>query len=75
MTQPDLGNFLPFVDLSNIPEVQMLDNTQVDAFSDAIVIPLGLIFGDEIVTLAFVSHSCLIFLWNTHVEFLYCICD
>lgn len=48
-------DFLPFLDLTTFPGVSELDNTQPDATSDAIIIPRGLVFGDNIVTLAYVS--------------------
>jgi hypothetical protein len=48
-------NFLPILDLTTLPGVLELDRTQVDATSDAITIPNGFIFGDEIVTVAYVS--------------------
>ena len=53
----EIPEFLPFLDLTNFPGVMELDNAQVDGFSDPIVIPDGLIFGDQIATLAYVSHA------------------
>ena len=49
-------NFLPILDLTTLPAVSELDRTQVDATSDPITIPSGFIFGNEIVTLAYVSQ-------------------
>ena len=53
-------DFLPFLDLTTFPGVMELDNTQADATSEAINIPDGLIFGDEIATLAYVSFFLLL---------------
>ena len=47
-------NFLPFLDLTTFPGVLELDNTEADSTSDPIVIPDGLVFGNKIVTLAYV---------------------
>lgn len=46
---------LPFVDLTTIPGVKTLDKSLTDASSDPIYIPNGLIFGEKIVTSAYVS--------------------
>ena len=49
---------LPFVNLTGFPGVKELDNTEPDATSDPINIPDGFVFGDEIVTSAYVSFNC-----------------
>ena len=46
---------LQFLDLTNFPGVSELDKTTTDSVSEGIVIPDGLIFGNRIATLAFVS--------------------
>lgn len=48
-------DFLPFLDLTKVPGVIELEKTEVDATSEPIVIPDGLIYGNKIATLAFVS--------------------
>ena len=52
---PEPRVFLPFVDLNDFPNVSKLKNTLADATSEAIVIPDGLLFGNRIATLAYVS--------------------
>lgn len=47
--------FLPFADLTEFPGVKELDKTGPDPTSEAVYIPDGLIFGDKIVTSAYVS--------------------
>lgn len=49
---------LDFVNLMTFPGAKELDNTRPDATSDPIYIPDGLIFGDELVTSAYVSLNC-----------------
>ena len=49
--------FLPILDLTTFPGVMELDKTEADATSVAIPIPDGLIFGNEIATLAYVSYT------------------
>jgi len=46
--------FLPFFDLDSLPGVVELERT-LDASSDEILIPDGIIIGDKIITRAFVS--------------------
>ena len=46
---------LPFVNLMEFPGVMELDETKPDSTSGPIYIPDGLIFGDKIVTSAYVS--------------------
>ena len=50
-------NFLPLLDLTTFPGVMELENNQADATSEAITIPDGLIFGNKIATLAYVSYN------------------
>ncbi len=46
--------FLPFFDLDPLPDVRQLPHT-LDAISEQIIVPDGFIFGDKLVTRAFVS--------------------
>lgn len=50
-------NFLPFLDLMTFPGVKELAKTEADSVSDPIVIPDGLVFGNQIATMAFVSYN------------------
>ncbi len=54
--------FLPFFDLDPLPDVRQLLHT-LDAISEPIIVPDGFIFGDKLVTRAFVSsyhiHACM----------------
>ena len=47
--------FLPFFNLTNLPSVKELSKDTIDSSSDPINIPDGLIFGDRVVTSAYVS--------------------
>lgn len=49
-------DFLPLLDLTTFPGVTELEKNQADATSEAIIIPDGLIFGNKIATLAYVSY-------------------
>ena len=51
----ELPEVVPYFDLENFPGVAEL-RREKDANSDPIIIPLGLLFGDRIVTTAYVSR-------------------
>ncbi len=55
--QPE-GDFVEFLDITEFPGVAELDRDVLDGASEAIIIPNGLWFGQDIVTEAFVSHAC-----------------
>ncbi len=48
------GEFVPFMDITEFPGVAELGRTEVDGASEAIIIPNGLLFGESLVTTAFV---------------------
>ena len=54
-TEEEEDDAISFVDLTDFPGVQELDNSIPDSTSGPINIPLGLLFGDQIVTSAYVS--------------------
>ena len=60
------SEYLPFYDLvgSDIPGLLELPRTE-DSHSDAIFIPNGLVFGDEIVTQVYVSFAVTLMLLYT----------
>ncbi len=47
------GEFVPFMNITEFPSVAELERVQ-DGVSEAIIIPNGLLFGDSLVTTAFV---------------------
>ncbi len=51
----NIGDFVEFFDITEFPGVAELDRNVLDGASEAIIIPNGLWFGQDIVTEAFVS--------------------